>query len=171
MAVEKLGALVVIAFVCLAHLGCKRAERESRPTDSLRHNGQEWLAWSHSEQVHFVAAYIDGYEEGVQNACAAADRRLDLKANRSYDHAKNEIVLPSGVCWKGAAHYSRFKPSSAGDPDVSAYTGVITRFYIDHAEYRDIPYEYLMQYLTDEQQKTADELGNTARAGEMRTHW
>jgi len=168
---EKLGALVVIAFVCLAPLGCKKAERESESTGTLRHKGQEWLVWSRSERVHFIAAYIDGYEEGVHNACAAADGLLDLKASRSYDHAKDEIVLPSGVCWKGVAHYSRFKPNSSGDPDVSAYTGVITRFYTDHAEYQDIPFEYLMQYLTDEQHKTADELGNMARAGEIRTHW
>jgi hypothetical protein len=80
-------------------------------------------------------------------------------------------VLPSGVCQKGAAHYSRFKLISAGDPDVSAYTDTLARFYTEHAEYQGIPYEYLMQYLTDDQKKTADDLFKMATAGEMRTSW
>ena len=174
MTPKKLGTVLVTALVCVAPLSCKRpssAEPENRPAISTRHDGNEWLAWPDNERVHFVAAYIDGYDGGVHNACAAVDHTLDLKANHSYDHTKDEIVLPSGVCWKGADHYSKFKPNPVGDPDVSAYTEVLTRFYTEHAEYKNIPYEYLMPYLTDEQYKTADDLYKMAKAGDMRTHW
>ncbi|HTB97321.1 MAG TPA: hypothetical protein VK716_09960 [Terracidiphilus sp.] len=118
-----------------------------------------------------MAAYIDGYEEGIRNACAAAEHTLALKANQAYDHSKDEIVLPSGVCWKGAAHYSRFKPNPAGNPDVTAYTDVLTRFYTEHGQYQNVPYEYLMHYLTDEQFKTAHDLYNMAKTGAIRTSW
>ena len=173
MAMQKIGALVVTAFVCVAPLGCNRPtmEHQNQTADTLRHDGKQWLAWQGHERVHFIAAFIDGYESGVHNACASADHLLDLKANHTYNHANDEIVLPSGVCWKGAAHYSRFKPNSSGDPDVSAYTGVLTQFYTEHEEYQNVPYEYLMQYLTDEQKKTADDLFKMAKYGEMRTHW
>ena len=173
MAVQKLAAMVLTAFVCVAPLGCKRqtVDHENQAATASRHDGTQWLAWSNRERVWFVAAYIDGYEMGVHNACESADHLLDLKANRTYDHTKDEIVVPSGVCEKGAGHYSRFKPNSTGDPDVSAYTGVLTQFYAEHEEYRSIPYEYLMQYLTDDQRKSADDLFKMAKYGEMRTHW
>jgi hypothetical protein len=173
MAMQKLGALVVAAFVCVTPLGCKRqtAKHENQSVISSRHDGKVWLDWSDHERVHFIAAYIDGYEMGVHNACSAVDQLLDLKTNHTYAHSKDEIVLPSGVCRIAAAHYSRFKPNSDGDPDVSAYTDVFTRFYTEHPEYQNIPYEYLVQYLTDEQKKTADDLFKMANAGEMRTHW
>jgi hypothetical protein len=173
MAMQKLGALVLAAFVCAAPLGCKRPtiNHDSERTGTSRHSGEQWLVWSDHERIQFVAAYIDGYETGIHNACESAGQLLDLKANHPYEHANDEIVLPSGVCRESADHYSRFKPNSTGDPDVSAYTDVVTQFYAAHEEYRDIPYEYLMQYLTDKQKKNADELFKMAKYGEMRTHW
>ena len=167
----KHGILSISLMLSIALLGCKTiaVQREQLAT-SVGHAGQEWLAWPSRVRVLFVAAYIDGYQEGVHNACDSTDRLLDLKANKPYDHAKDEIVFPSGVCQKGAAHYTRFKPN-AGDPDVTAYTEVLTRFYAEHAEYQDIPYEYLMQYLSDEQNKTVDDLSRMAKAGDIRTRW
>lgn len=168
----KFGIWSISVILSIALLGCKTvAGQREQQTISVGHAGQEWLAWPGRARVLFVAAYIDGYQEGIHNACESADRLLDLKTNKPYDHAKDEIVLPSGVCQKGAAHYSRFKPNATGDPDVTAYTEVLTRFYTEHAEFEDIPYEYLMQYLTDEQNKTVDDLYHMAKAGEMRTGW
>ena len=103
MTPKKLGTVLVTALLCVGPLGCKRpsmAVRENHPANSSPHDGNEWLTWPGNERDHFVAAYIDGYEEGVHNACAAADHTLDLKTNHSYDHARDEIVLPSGVCGK-----------------------------------------------------------------------
>jgi hypothetical protein len=173
MALQKLGSLVLTAIVCVAPLGCKSSlvEHKSQRAATSRHNGVQWLAWSDHERIQFVAAYIDGYETGAHDACASAGDLLDLKANHNYEHAPDEIVLPSGVCRKAADHYSRFEPNSTGDPDVSAYTSVLSHFYTEHSEYQDIPYEYLMKYLTDEQKKTADDLFKMAKYGEMRTHW
>jgi hypothetical protein len=99
------------------------------------------------------------------------DRLLDLKPGHIYEHAKDEIVLPSGVCRKGSPHYSKARFVSNGDADISAYTAVLTKFYAAHPEYQEIPFEYLMQYLTDEQNKTADDLYKMAKYGEMRTDW
>jgi len=88
--------------MCVALFGCKNPtiEHENQPGTSSRHDGKQWLAWPGRERVHFVAAYIDGYESGVHNACEGADHTLDLKSNHTYDHARDEIVLPSGVCGK-----------------------------------------------------------------------
>ena len=47
----------------------------------------------------------------------------------------------------------------------------LTNFYLSHPEYQNIPFEYLMQYLTDEQNKTADDLYRMAKSGEIRTSW
>jgi hypothetical protein len=82
MAMRNLGALVVTAFLCVVPLGCKRSTvQENQPAISSRHDGTQWLAWSNRERVQFVAAYVDGYEMGVHNACDTADHLLDLKAN------------------------------------------------------------------------------------------
>jgi len=101
MAMRRSGALAAAtAFMCVALFGCKNPtiEHENQPGTSSRHDGKQWLAWPGRERVHFVAAYIDGYESGVHNACEGADHTLDLKSNHTYDHARDEIVLPSGVC-------------------------------------------------------------------------
>jgi hypothetical protein len=174
MASYKVGTLLVAALMCVTLLGCKRApaiQRESHLEGTARHNGKQWLAWDVYERDDFISAYIDGYQFGVLDACDVTDRLLDLKPSRTYEHAKDEIVLPSGVCRKGAPHYSKFKFVETGDADLGAYTGVLTRFYTAHPEYQNIPFEYLMQYLSDEQNKTADDLYNMAKAGEMRTNW
>ena len=151
--------------MCIAPLGCSRGhtvQRENHFAGASRHNGKQWLAWSSYNRDDFVSAYIDGYNSGVHDGCAVTDRLLDLKPGRTYEHDKDEIVLPSGVCWKGAPHYST---------DVMVRTGTITEFYMAYPEYQDIPFEYLMQYLTDEQNKTSDDLYKMAKYGEMRTHW
>lgn len=174
MTPQKLGTLLFTALICAALLGCKKPSldpRENQSAISAPHNGTQWLSWRNYDRDHFVSAYIDGYLSGVNEACRAADRLLDLKTNRIYEHDSDEILSPSGVCRKGAAHYSKFKPVSDGDSDVSAYTDVLTRFYAEHPQYQNVPYEYLMQYLTDEQYKTADDLYNMAKAGSIRTNW
>lgn len=159
--------LLVTASICVAPLGCKRAtvaQLEDESAKASRHNGngRQWLAWNSYDRDDFVSAYIDGYNSGVHDGCAATDHLLDLKPGRTYQHDKDEIVLPSGVCRKGSPHYSG---------DVMARTGTLTKFYSAHPEYQDIPFEYLMPYLTDEQNKTADDLFKMAKAGEMRTSW
>jgi hypothetical protein len=163
---NELGLLFVTALICFAPLGCQKSaviQLENHIThDASRHNGKQWLAWNSYERDDFVSAYIDGYESGVHESCAVTDRLLDLKPGRTYEHAKDEIVLPSGVCSKGSPHYSL---------DIMAHTGTLTRFYMAHPEHQNIPFEYLMQYLTDEQNKPSDDLYKMAKYGEMRTHW
>ena len=174
MTPQRLGMLLVTASMCIAPLGCSRGhtvQRENHFAGASRHNGKQWLAWDSHDRDDFVSAYIDGYEFGVDDACDVTDRLLDFKPGHIYEHAKDEIVLPSGVCRQGSPHYSKARFVSNGDADISAYTAVLTKFYVAHPEYQEIPFEYLMQYLTDEQNKTADDLYKMAKYGEMRTHW
>ena len=167
-----MAVFLVTALMCIA-LGCKKSDviQRNHFAGESRHNGKQWLAWDSRDRDDFVDAYIDGYEFGVHDACEATDRQLDLKPGRTYEHDKDEIVLPSGICRKGSPHYSKFKLIPNNDVDMSAYTGVLTGFYTKHPEYQDIPFEYLMLYLTDDQNKTADDLYKMAKYGEMRTHW
>ena len=163
-------SLVAITIV-MSLSGCKFERHRADNLNTVPYRGTQWLAWQTSEQDNFVSAYIDGYESGAHAACNAADGLFDLKPGPAPEHDKDEIVLASGVCHKHVAHYSKFKPSPGHYSDVSAYTAVLTKFYAEHPEYLNIPYEYLMQYLTDEANKNADDLYRMAGAGEIRTSW
>lgn len=172
MPLQRAGFLV-LSLLCVASFGCNRPSElnEDHSACILPYRGGQWLAWNQADRDRWVSAYIDGYEFGVHDACNATDGLLDFKGNRIPEHDPDEIPLPSGVCRKVAPHYSKFKPIADRESDVSAYTGVLSSFYTAHPEYQDIPYEYLMQYLTDEENKNADDLYKMAKTGEMRTHW
>jgi|CZKZ01.1.fsa_nt_gi hypothetical protein len=159
MAPQRKYAFLVTVFMC-TWLGCHRAPVipiENQPTRPMPLDGKQWLAWQNSNREDFVSAYIGGYFFGVEDACNVHD---DLEPTISLKHAVH--------CRAKAPRYS-FKSDSAGNPDLSKYTNVLTKFYTEHPEYQPISYVQLMQYLTDEQHKTADDLYKMARSGQIRT--
>lgn len=161
---------VVPVFALLVILGCKSATTPADPAQVGRFRGGQWLTWSQSQRDSFISAYVDGYGMGISRACSGTDRSLELPKDIP-PHDKDEIVVPSTLCRAGVSEYSKCKPGSPEGQVCAAYTDVITAFYSDHPEYRQIPFEYLMQYLTDDQHKSTEDLYKMARYGEMRTHW
>jgi hypothetical protein len=118
-------------------------------------DGKQWLARQNSNREDYVMAFISGYSYGVEDACFVFD---DLEPTVSLKHAVH--------CRAKAPRYS-YKQDKIGNPALSAYTDVLTKFYTEHSEYQSIPYVRLMPYLTDERHKTADDLYNMAKAGKF----
>ena len=117
--------------------------------------GEEWLSWSQQQRSVFVDAYLMGYLSGKSDACIGAADLFELDKpvqdlNESVDRR----------CFRHAKSYSK---------RADYYTGVITQFYTEHPEYRNIPNIYLMLLLIDDRYKTADEIYQAAVKGEIRT--
>ena len=151
---------ILVTVLMSTWLGCHRApvvSVENQPRRPVTPNGKQWLAWQNSNREDFVTAYFGGYWFGVKDACSVSD---DLEPTISPRHA--------AYCRATAPRYS-FKSDSAGNPDLSKYTNVLTKFYTEHPECQSIPYVLLMPYLTDQQHKTADDLYNMAKAGKFPT--
>lgn len=140
--------------------GCHRGPViavENQPRRPATLDGKQWLAWQNANREDYVMAYISGYFYGVKDACFVFD---DLQPTIRLKHAL--------YCRAKAPRYT-YKHDNVGNPDLSAYTDVLTKFYTGHPEYQSIPYVRLMPYLTDEQHKTADDLYNMAKAGKFPT--
>jgi hypothetical protein len=125
------------------------------------------MAWSDSQRDSFVVAYIDGLREGIGEACSFADVAPDVQKGPASGQGHEGVA----ECRANTTKYSRCNEGASEWPICSAYTQVITAFYKKHPEYQNIPFEYLMQYLTDKEHRSADDLYSMARFGEMRTHW
>lgn len=165
---EKIAA---IGFVLACLVGCNAQPSSPKLLESPRYNGVQWLGWSEDKRDLFVFAFIDGYKQGVSEACRAGDKLFDFKNGVVPAHGKDEIPFPSGVCRLNTGDYSGCKVGAPEGHSCGAYTDIITAFYTKHPEYRSIPFEYLMQYLTDKEHKSADDLYSMAEAGMMRTSW
>jgi hypothetical protein len=163
--------IAALGLVSIFLVGCNLRSPSSVSAAPSQYRGAKWMAWNDAQRDAFVSSYVDGYKMGAHDACLATDRVLDLKKGSIPEHGKDEIVVPSGVCRVNAGDYSGCKPGAPEGQVCSAYTQVITAFYTKHPEYQNIPYEYLMQYLTDKEHKSADDLYSMAKAGMMRTSW
>lgn len=136
----------------------------------MRHPGEHWLSWSATERNYFVIGYIQGYGDGLLGGCQAAEdtlRHLELKNTRNNHY----YIFDRVNCDHQAPVYTKLTLSPISGADVSAYIDVITKFYEEHPEYREIPYLYLIQQLKGENVPTADDLNSLAHAGKIRTHW
>jgi hypothetical protein len=138
---------------------------------SERYRGAQWMGWDDLRRDAFVVSYVDGYKSGTADACRGIDQSLDLKAGKIPEHGKDEIVTASGVCRVNATDYSHCTPGAPEGEVCGYYTRTITQFYSKHPEYQNIPYEYLMTYMTDKENKTADQLYAKAKYGEIRNNW
>jgi len=127
------------------------------PPSSAVVTGEEWLSWSPEQRTVFVDAYLMGYLRGKSNACIGAAELFEVGKPV---HDLNESV--DRRCFRHAKSYSR---------GADHYANLITEFYREHPEYRNIPNVYLMVLLTDDRYKTADEIYEAAVKGEIRTNF
>ena len=126
--------------------------------------GRQWLSWSPAERNAYVYGFIDGHVKGSHSACDAADDLFELgQPHRLGDD-------PGARCLARLETYSRYGVGKSAI-DVSAYTRVLTEFYTKHREYRDIPYIYLFEFLSDSKYRSADQLYQMALNGELRTNF
>jgi hypothetical protein len=127
-------------------------------------NGQEWLSWTPTARSAYVGGFVSGYLTGSHKTCLATDDIFEVgKPHRLEEQ-------PSARCDARLDTYSKFQYLNSAQ-DFSAYTTVITDFYIKHPEYNGIPFGYLMVHLSDREYKTADELYKMALNGEIRTRF
>ena len=157
-------ALMLSGLLLSSLAGCKSRPSGRELMDLYAHPGRQWLSWTTAEREYFVYGFVQGYGEGVNQACSAADKLFekDVPHLFGYDHVAS--TFPSERCRATVEQYSNIKLSTSAGPDFSSYTNVITTFYTKHPEYRDIPVIELMEYLTDAKNNTADDLYLRAKA-------
>jgi len=130
-------------------------------------SGDEWLSWSASERKIFVRGYIDGNLAGSWSACEAANDLFENTQDHHLGDATHPSDIPSVRCLARRPTFSKVGSSRNGPTGLSTYTGIITEFYTKHPEYRKVSFDFLLLYLNDKKFKTADELFEMAKRGEM----
>jgi hypothetical protein len=155
--------LVGIGAVVLLLISC-RAEKV-RPGQLER--GGEWLSWTRSERNRYVYGFLDGYMLARMRACNAADDLFEVGQPHRLGDEQHPTEVPSGRCLASVDTYSRFKYTNSA-VDISVYANPITEFYTKHPEYQGIPFPFLMEFLSDKQCSTADELFQMALKGKLR---
>jgi hypothetical protein len=163
-------SILIVGLTAIFFVGCKSLSTRMEQAD-FQHPGVLWLSWSLPERNNFANVYIQGYETGMYQACKAVnDLSLqDDLNNKGPDYKPHQFRYDR--CRAGVGEYTKYKMSPSSGPDFSPYTEIITAFYTQNPEYRNVPFVYLMQFLTDKQNKTAEQLLAMAKAGQMRTDW
>jgi hypothetical protein len=140
-------------------LSVPRSTPQSKDRSKLfRYPGALWLSWTASEQANFVYGYIQGYGNGMNVACSAADDLFETDKAHAIGHDNVASTFPSARCLKRVAQYSKIDSSLSQGPDLGPYTTLITKFYIKYPEHRDTPFTLLMEYLTMPKGMTVDDL-------------
>ncbi len=148
-----LSVFLVVGFLLAGQLRREQVDR-----------GDQWLSWSKAERIAFIDGFLTGYSNGSHKACLSANEIFEVgEAHRLGND-------PAARCEARIETYTRYESSESG-PDLSGYADVITEFYTKHPERRGIPFFYLLQFLSDKQHKTADELSQMASKGELRTNF
>jgi hypothetical protein len=161
--------LTYAASVLVLFLGCRAGSKPSQDI-SILHPGEQWLSWSAAEKGTFVIAFLQGYGDGISSGCNSAEETLskvelkDTKDNRYY-------IFDAADCRSQVPIYTKLKLRTSAEPDTSAYANVITGFYENYPQYRNIPYIYLMQLLKGENPPGVNELYSMAQTGKMITRW
>lgn len=143
-------ALLAGAFSLLLFIGAL-----AQAPSAARGKGQEWLSYSSDERNVFVGAYLQGYLMGKTDACNAAGELFG-----EHQPISDLDQMPERRCFRRAKGYTR---------KAEDYTSIITSFYAEHPEYRDIPVDYFMQLFTNDQYRTVDSIEQGIRKGEVRT--
>lgn len=149
--------LPVTGLLLLAITACGTFQ-DSRRVELFRHPGLQWLSWTPQERENFVYGYINGYGEGMDLACLAADKLFETNEPHNFGHGDVTSTFPSTRCRESVALYPSVKIDLSKGPDFSAYTNVITGFYRKHPEYRDTPITVLMESLAGTKRLTADDI-------------
>ncbi len=167
--------LVFALFVALRapfRVGPGAMQRPLEPNQPYR--GGEWLSWSPNERSNYIRGYLFGRSEGILEACRTADLLFEVDRRHTPGDKDRASDLPSARCLARANGYSKYSraPSVPNTrQDFSAYTDVITEFYSKYPEYRSIPFPYLMDHLSDEEYRSAEQLAQMAQKRNLATVW
>lgn len=164
------GGLALVLVLWSQAISCHFDSRSTTQT-GFENPGKVWLSWGPKERNRFVYAYVEGYETGMYEACKAVSELSDKDDIIKTSHGWKSPQFSYERCRAGVGKYSNYTLDSSGEPQFHAYTDVLTEFYTKHPEYRNIPFVYLMEFLTDKQHKSADELFAMASTERMITRW
>jgi hypothetical protein len=151
-----------VALVVLSLISCK----EERVSPKIREAGREWLSWTPQERYRYVYGFLDGYLMARHTACLAADSLFEVGQPHRMGDEQHPTEYPSGRCLASVDEYSRFKFTDS-TVDLSPYTIPITEFYAKHPEYRAILIPSLLEFLSDKQCSTSDQLFQMAQTGKL----
>lgn len=151
MSVATKSLLLTTVLALLAVLGAA-AQNSPSPSNG---RGEEWLSWTSAQRVLFVGAYLQGYQMGTLDACAAAAELFE--SGKKITDLNQD---PDRRCVRHAKRYSL----RAAD-----YARVITAFYHKHPEYRRIPIDYFMILFTDRRYQTLGGIEQGIQKGDVRT--
>jgi hypothetical protein len=154
------GVAVLAVFLILAN-------RPQLPLEQIDRGGQ-WLSWSPKERDAYVDGFVSGYLQGSNSACNVADDLFGTGKTYTLDDGHRPTDMPSARCLARMEKYSKGTFREGQGLDLSAYTGVVTDFYTNHPEYRGIPFFNLIKLLSDGNNKTADQIYQMAKRGELR---
>jgi hypothetical protein len=123
----------------------------------------EWLAMSSTARESYAEGFVSGYSIGSIDACNNVDR-LFPTTSPFFDKA-GDLQMPTPRCLEALDHYSRVSKDH-GAP-FGIYTGAVTDFYERYPKYRQIPYAFLLRYLSDKRYGSADQLYRAFERGEI----
>lgn len=130
--------------------------------------GGQWLSWGEAERAAYVEGFISGSLQGSHQACDLADQLFATAKTYHLGDDKRPSDMPSARCLARTVTYSRMFFNNDANLELSAYTDVITEFYMKHPEYDGILFPSLLEMLSDKKSKTASELYEMALKGELR---
>jgi len=161
--------ILLVLFVCGINIsGCGITKKEKREFAAGPVTGDQWLALSSSQQNGAIYEYIQGYLDGLNQACGKLDSLFETNVAHQYRYIDKPSTFPSDRCRANADYYSKMTlAANHHGYDYSVYINVITEFYLKHPEYRNIQLVILMHHLTDQQFKGADDLYTMAKHGDI----
>ena len=158
---------LITALLLLSVIGCKSHSPRIDQGELYRHPGIQWLSWTPTERKNFVFGYTEGYGMGIYLACRSADHLFEKDQPHLIGHDNVLSTYPSARCRRSVEQYSNVKLSVSAAPDYSAYTDVITTFYRNYPEYRDIHYINLITSLAGAKLRSVDDLYSMAKQGKF----
>jgi hypothetical protein len=154
--------LLGVTTIALLLISCKADKTPLEPWE----RGGDWISWTQSERNRYVIGFLDGYLMARHTACIAADSLFEVGQPHRMGDEQHPTEYPSGRCLASVDEYSRFKYINSM-VDLSAYTIPVTEFYVKHPEYRGILIPSLMEFLSDKQCSTSDQLFQMAQTGKL----
>jgi hypothetical protein len=139
---------MLLALLLVLSAGCESNPRPLFRAGMFRHPGRQWLAWDSRQQENFVYGYIQGYRQGVNQACHVVDQRSGRGDTRTMGTRNVPATVPPPDCDASLGQYSMVGGNESAGPNFSAYTTLITEFYRKYPDSEDIPFTRLMEPLT-----------------------
>jgi hypothetical protein len=168
MKMRRNSVLILLVLVVFGINGCRSARKDRGELAAGPVTGDQWLVMSPLQQNDAIYGYIQGYLDGVNQACSKVDSLFETNIAHRFRYHNSPSTFPSDRCRESADQYSKMTISvNQSGYDYGVYTKVITEFYLKHPEYRKIQSVILMHHLTDQEFKSADELYTLAKRGDI----